>query len=573
MVDLSVLSTFSPVSPSVTKNSGGDDISDFAKTLKQDIRSDDAHKLAQKIQAEAEKLEDKVKQLELVERSIAYIRAEGGSDLSLKVYENLKDEDKTNGFLDVFGTADKVPDIVKKSDPAQIAWRKIASGAAYDHIKESEVSISQDLDSAREEVGEDGRKILKVANNPALQNLKVQLMEPFIANGMLEKDAEKEADRDITKMLRQAEDSTGRSFLWSGEKVEIELGSPSNTLSASRTRKLEKYRDSLTEERINRAGTPEAAKRILEEKGVIDGFEALRPKGIKPEVFYTEQMQAVLDRSEKYKGYTVAAIPSLEKIKATVGGKEQELITTSNKNVFINSDRQFVVKKNGEYSIIKPKDGEIQVGEAKIAIKDIKPSQPKIRILMDENKNQNKVEDESITATIQYLQDQKSVYGARNDEEAKEAKGTLDREIDLLNESKVALAERRKKEEKEGKSDNNDTLASIMGIIGGIATIVAALSQGGGRNTTITGGGGYNGQGGQNGYGYGSYLASDKYGYNRGYQATVDAAYERSNQYLSTFYNNPVKTRATIMRQNGMAAITGRNGGPGVYGYINATRY
>ena len=306
------------------------------------------------------------------------------------------------------------------------------------------------------------------------------------------------------------------------------------------------------------APNPEAAKRILEEKGVIDGFEALRPKGIKPEVFYTEQMQAVLDRSE-YNGYTVAAIPSLEKIKATVGGKEQELITTSNKNVFINSDRQFVVKKNGEYSIIKPKDGEIQVGEAKIAIKDIKPSQPKIRILMDENKNQNKVEDESITATIQYLQDQKSVYGARNDEEAKEAKGTLDREIDLLNESKVALAERRKKEEKEGKkSDNNDTLASIMGIIGGIATIVAALSQGGRRNTTITGGGGYNGQGGQNGYGYGSYLASDKNGYNRGYQATVDAAYERSNQYLSTFYNNPVKTRVTIMRQNGMAAIERR---------------
>jgi hypothetical protein len=389
---------------------------------------------------------------------------------------------------------------------------------------------------------------------------------------MSEEKAGKAADADITKMLRQAKDSEGKSLLKSRETVEI-VDSPSNTLSASGTRKLEEYRDSLTEERINRAGTPEAAKRILEEKGVIDGFEALRPKGIKPEVFYTEQMQAVLDRSEKYKGYTVAAIPSLEKIKAEVNGKEQELITTSNKNVFINSDRQFVVKKNGEYSIIKPKDGEIQVGEAKIAIKDIKPSQPKIRILMDENKNQNKVEDESITATIQYLQDQKSVYGARNDEYAQEAKGALDREIDLLNESKVALAERRKKEEKEGKSDNNDTLASIMGIIGGIATIVAALSQGGGRNTTITGGGGYNGQGGQNGYGYGSYPVSDKYGYNRGYQATVDAAYERSNQYLSTFYNNPVKTRATIMRQRGMAAITGEDGGPGVYGYIRPTRY
>jgi hypothetical protein len=568
MVDLSVLRKFDPVTLNETKNLGGGGIISFQKTLDDSIGNEDADKLAIIIQNEAGKFKlDKVKQLELVERSIAYIRANGDSDLSLKVYENLKDKDENNGFLDVFGTADTVPDIVNNSDRAQVAWEKIASGAAYDHIKESEVSISQDLDSAREEVGEDGRKILKVANNPALQNLKVQLMEPFIANGMSEEKAGKAADADITKMLRQAKDSEGKSLLKSRETVEI-VDSPSNTLSASRTRKLEEYRDSLTKERINRAGTPEAAKRILEEKGVIDGFEELRPKGIKPEVFYTEQMQAVLDRSEKYKGYTVAAIPSLEKIKAEVNGKEQELITTSNKNVFINSDGKFVVEKNGKYSIREPEDGEIKVGEAKIAIKDIKPSQPKIRILMDENKNQNKVEDESITATIQYLQDQKSVYGARNDEEAKEAKGTLDREIDLLNESKVALAERRKKEEKEGKSDNNDTLASIMGIIGGIATIVAALSQGGGRNTTITGGGGYNGQGGQNGYGYGSYLASDKYGYNRGYQATVDAAYERSNQYLSTLYNNPVRTRASIMMRRGMAAINGEDGGPGVYGYI-----
>ena len=63
-----------------------------------------------------------------------------------------------------------------------------------------------------------------------------------------------------------------------------------------------------------------------------------------------------------------------------------------------------------------------------------------------------------------------------------------------------------------------------------------------------------------------NYPVSDKYGY-RGCQATVDAAYERSNQYLSTFYDNPAKTRARIMRQNGMAAIDGRNGGPGVWVY------
>lgn len=549
MVDLSVLNTFNPVSLSDTKNSGGDGISSFKKNLDEDIKNENADALAQIIQKEAEKLKDRAKQLGLVERSIAYIRA-NNSGLSLKVYENLKDEDKANGFLDVFGTADKVPDIVNKNSSAKVAWGRIASGAAYDHIEENIESISEDLKSAFDEAetDENGKKILKLTNS-ALQNLKVQLTENMSPEA---------ADADITEMLRGVQDSQGRNLLKSGEKVEIELGSPSNTLSPSRTRDLERYRDSLTE-RINLARTPEAAKRILEEEEVIKGFEKLRPKGIKPEVFYTEQMQAVLDEST-FKNYTVAAIPSLEKIKAEVDGKEQELITTSNKNVFVNSGGNFVVEKNGTYSIREPEEGKIKVDETTIDIKDIKPSQPKIRILM--NTNENKVEDESITATRQYLEDQKLVYGARNDEETKKAKETLDREIDLLNESKVALAERRKKEEKEGKSNNNDTLASIMGIIAGIGTIVAALSLGGGRTTTITGGGGYNGQGGQNGYGYGSYFVSDKYGYNRGYQATVDAAYERSNQYLSTLYNNPVRLRASIMRQNGMAAI---QNGAGIY--------
>ncbi len=564
MLDLSVLKTFNPVSLGDTKNSGGDVISRFKENLDKDIKNENADELARIIAREAKKSLDKAKQLELVERSIAYIRA-NNSGLSLKVYENLKDEDKANGFLDVFGTADKVPDIVNKNSSAQLAWGRIASGAAYDHIEENIESIRDDLNFAFDETEIDnGKKILKVTT-PALQNLKLQLMEPLKEDGMSDEAAGKAADKDITEMLREVRDSQGGNLLKSGEMVEIELGSPSNTLSANRTRKLEEYRDRLTE-RINSAGTPEAAKRILEEKGVIDDFEALRPKGIKPEVFYTEQMQAVLDKStfkkfnDENKNYTVAAIPSLKKTKAEVDGKEQELITTSNKNVFVNSGGNFVVEKNGKYSIIEPKDDKIKVDETTIDIKDIKPSQPKIRILMDTN--ENKVEDESITATRQYLEDQKLVYRARNDEEAKEAKETLDREIDLLNESKVALAERRKKEEKEGKSNNNDTLASIMGIIAGIGTIVAALSLGGGRTTTVTGGGGYNGQGGQNGYGYGSYFVSDKYGYNRGYQATVDAAYERSNQYLSTLYNNPVRIRASIMRQNAMDAI---QNGAGIY--------
>lgn len=549
MLDLSVLSIFDPVSLSSTKNSSGEGIS-FESKLDPFLKSgsQDADKLAKIIEKEAAKSTDEAKKLELIERSLAYIRAKGGNDLSSKVYDNLKDEDRTNGFIDVFGTADKVPSSVQSNPSAKTAWDKIMTGRAYDHIEENKNSIIEDLESARDEA--DSNKI-EVAN-PALVNLKEELME----NGM----SGKEADKDISRMLRET------NLLKSGERVEIELGSVSNTLSPSRTRDLERYRDSLTE-RINRARTPEAAKRILEEEEVIKGFEKLRPKGIKPEVFYTEQMQAVLDGStlqkfnDENKNYTVAAIPSLKKIKAEVDGKEQELIPTSNENVFVNSGGNFVVKqKNDKYSIIEPKEGKIKVDETTIDITDIKPSQPKIRILM--NTNENKVEDESITATRQYLEDQKLVYGARNDEEAKQAKQALDREIDLLNESKVALAERRKKEEKEGKSDNNDTLQLIVGIISAVGTIVAALRQGRGTTTTVTGGSGYNRQ---YGYGYGSYAPyPDKYGYNRGYQATVDEAHRRSEQYLSTLYNNPVRTRASIMRQNGMYAI---QNGAGIHRY------
>ena len=149
----------------------------------------------------------------------------------------------------------------------------------------------------------------------------------------------------------------------------------------------------------------------------------------------------------------------------------------------------------------------------------------------------------------EYIKDQKLVYEANGDEKAlRELKKTEK----VLDKTEDAVEARRKREEKEGKSDNNDTLKLIVGIIGAVGNIVAALSQGRGKTTTITGGCGYNGQA---GYGYGSYYASDKYGYNRGYQATVDAAYQRSNQYLSTLYNNPVRLRASIMRQRGMDAI------------------
>jgi hypothetical protein len=335
------------------------------------------------------------------------------------------------------------------------------------------------------------------------------------------------------------------NLLKSGESVKIEMDSPSSALSAGRTKKLEEFRDKLTA-RIDKATSPEAAKKILEDS--VDDFEKLRPSGIKAETFYTEQMQAVLDESKKYKDYHVAATPSLEKI--TVDGKE--LIKTTNDNVYV-SDGKFVNSKGKEYEV---KDDKITVDGTKIGIKDIKPSQPEISVFM--HKDQDKVEDHSLEAGKEYIEDQRLVYKASGDEEAlrelKKAEKVLDKTED-------AVEARRKREEKEGKSDNNDTLKLIVGIIGAVATVVAALSQGRGKTTTITGGGGYNGQA---GYGYGSYYASDKYGYNRGYQATVDAAYQRSNQYLSTLYNNPVRTRASIMRQNGMYAI---QNGAGIHRY------
>ena len=171
MLDLSVLSIFDPVSLSSTKNSSGDGIS-FESQLDPFLKSGslDADKLAKIIEKEAAKLKDEAKKLELIERSLAYVRAKGGSDLSSDVYEQLKDKDSSE-FIDIFGTADKVPSSVQSNPVAKTAWDKIMTGRAYDHIEENKNSIEEDLDSARDEA--DDKKILKVADNPALVNLKV----------------------------------------------------------------------------------------------------------------------------------------------------------------------------------------------------------------------------------------------------------------------------------------------------------------------------------------------------------------------------------------------------------------
>jgi hypothetical protein len=525
MLDLSVLSIFDPVSLSSTKNSSGEGIT-FESQLDPFLKSgsQDADKLAKIIEKEAAKSKDEAKKLELIERSLAYVRAKGGSDLSSDVYGQLKDKDSSE-FIDVFGTSDKVPDRVESNPSAKTAWEKIMTGVAYDQIEENKNSIKKDLESARDEA--DSNKI-EVAN-PVLVNLKEELME----NGM----SGKEADKDISRMLRET------NLLESGESVKIEMDSPSSASSAGRTKELESLRDKLTE-RINKAETPEAAKEILEKS--VDDFEALRPSGVTPETFYTEQMQEVLNESTKYEDYSVAANPSLEKI--TVDGKE--LIKTTNDKVYVNSAGKFVNSKGKEYDV---EDDKITVGDTEIDIEDI-TSQPEISVFM--HKDSDKVEDKSLASMKGYIKDQKLVYEANGDEPALR---DLKKAEKVLDKSEDAVKARREKEEKEGKSDNNDTLQLIVGIIGAVATVVAALSQGRGTTTTVTGGCGYNGQA---GYGYGSY--SDKYGYNRGYQATVDAAYERSNQYLSTLYNNPVRTRASIMRQNGMYAI---QNGAGIHRY------
>ncbi|MFM7457632.1 MAG: hypothetical protein ACKO3R_03095, partial [bacterium] len=173
MVDLSVLNIFEPVSLISTKNRNGDGIT-FKSNLNQYIRSNNADQLAKIIQKEAARLEDEAKKLELIERSLAYIRVKGGSDLSSDVYEQLKDKDSSE-FIDVFGAADKVPSSVQSNTSAKTAWGKIMTGRAYDHIEENKDSIQEDLGSARSEAG--GSKILKVADNPALVNLKEELME------------------------------------------------------------------------------------------------------------------------------------------------------------------------------------------------------------------------------------------------------------------------------------------------------------------------------------------------------------------------------------------------------------
>ena len=170
------------------------------------------------------------------------------------------------------------------------------------------------------------------------------------------------------------------------------------------------------------------------------------------------------------------------------------------------------------------------------------------------NEKKNNVEDKAIEEGREYIEDSKDVHTARGDKEAVKELGKKEKTLDAAEE-----ALKKKRESGDDKDGKDNTLMMIVGIISAIATVVAALSQGSGKTVTVSDSGGYN-RGGGGGYGYGSYYANDKYGYNRGYETTVAKAYERSNQYLSTIYDNPVRTRASIMRKNGMAAIQGQNG-------------
>lgn len=347
-----------------------------------------------------------------------------------------------------------------------------------------------------------------------------------------------DADADISKMLRE------KGLLKENESVKISVDSSESLSETDKKKGLEKLRTELTE-KVKNADSPEEVQKILEAS--VDELEKYRPKNgaDEPEKFYTEEMQKILNDADK--GYYVAATPALEKnkngdIKVKVDGKVSD-------SVFVNSDGEFV-GKDGKELKERTKDGteQVQVGDRWIDKEDIKPSDPKINVYVNEKKNN--VEDKAIEEGREYIEDSKDVHTARGDKEAVKELGKKEKTLDAAEE-----ALKKKRESGDDKDGKDNTLMMIVGIISAIATVVAALSQGSGKTVTVSDSGGYN-RGGGGGYGYGSYYANDKYGYNRGYETTVAKAYERSNQYLSTIYDNPVRTRASIMRKNGMASIS-----------------
>jgi len=531
MVDLSVFNVFTPASfDEIKSNTDGAGIS-FEDSLNAGIKDKDAEALAQIIRAKTKDLDDEDK-LAQIERSLAYIRGKGGSELSLEVYEKIKNED-SNEFIDVFGRNDNMPSNIQTDSAARSEWDKIMSGAAYDYIEENKESIDTSIKAADKET-KNGKTIYDVDDNQSLSKLKNQLIE----NGM---DGE-DADADISKMLRE------KGLLKENESVKISVDSSESLSETDKKKGLEKLRTELTE-KVKNADSPEEVQKILEAS--VDELEKYRPKNgaDEPEKFYTEEMQKILNDADK--GYYVAATPALEKnkngdIKVKVDGKVSD-------SVFVNSDGEFV-GKDGKELKERTKDGteQVQVGDRWIDKEDIKPSDPKINVYVNEKKNN--VEDKAIEEGREYIEDSKDVHTARGDKEAVKELGKKEKTLDAAEE-----ALKKKRESGDDKDGKDNTLMMIVGIISAIATVVAALSQGSGKTVTVSDSGGYN-RGGGGGYGYGSYYANDKYGYNRGYETTVAKAYERSNQYLSTIYDNPVRTRASIMRKNGMAAIQGQNG-------------
>lgn len=537
MVDLSVFNVFTPASfKDIEQNDSGAVIS-FEDSLNAGIKDKDAYALAKIIKDKTKTLNDEDK-LAQIERSLAYIRGKGGSELSLEVYEKIKNED-SNQFIDVFGRNDNMPSSIQTDSAARSEWDKIMSGAAYDYIEENKKSIDTSIKAADKET-KNGKTIYDVDDNQSLSKLKNQLIE----NGM---DGE-DADADISKMLRE------KGLLKENESVKISVDSSESLSETDKKKGLENLRTELTE-KVKNADSPEEVQKILEAS--VDELEKYRPKNgaDEPEKFYTEEMQKILNDADK--GYYVAATPALEKnkngdIKVKVDGKVSD-------SVFVNSDGEFVGKDGKLKERTKDGTEQVQVGDRWIDKEDIKPSDPKINVYVNEKKNN--VEDKAIEEGREYIEDSKDVHTARRDKEAVKELKKKEKTLDAAEE-----ALKKKRESGDDKDGKDNTLMMIVGIISAIATVVAALSQGSGKTVTVSDSGGYN-RGGVGGYGYGSYYANDKYGYNRGYGATVNAAYHRSNQYLSTLQFDPsrppgvtntaVSTRASIMRENGTNAIQG----------------
>lgn len=251
------------------------------------------------------------------------------------------------------------------------------------------------------------------------------------------------------------------------------------------------------------------------------------------EAFFAKRINELLETSDD---------PKLKDARVSVSARlattDKGYILTDKEDIFVSKSGKFVDKDGKTYEV---KDGKI----GDIDIKDIRAQDPKFQIHITKDKDDiTETSKSAIAGTKEFNKQQLAVATAQKDEDAKTALRDSQTKLDKA-EAGV------KASEKEKDKNSQMTAMIVMGIISGLTNIAVALC--GQRNGSYMNGSGYGCGGYGNGCQGGPAVWSDKYGYARG--LTVPYAYNRSNQYLSTIYNNVVKTRASIMRNNGMNAI------------------